>query len=68
MDEVELRDPRQSHVAGRSVYRQPCTEPAFVVEMHGHIIKCPLRTKEGTLVENIHLEGVMLILVSDRVP
>ncbi len=44
-DEVVLRDPRQRKAGGRTPYRQPYTDPAHVLEVHGN--KCTLRTKEG---------------------
>ena len=40
-------------------YRQPYTEPALVLEVHGN--KCCLKTKDGTILKDIHLEDVMLV-------
>jgi hypothetical protein len=58
-DEVVVRDPRQRKAGGRSPYRQPYTEPAIVLEIHGN--KCSLRTKDNTTIKDIHLEDVMLV-------
>ena len=58
-DEVVLRDPRQRKAGGRTLYRQPYTEPALVLEVHGN--KCSLRTRENKILKDIHLEDVMLV-------
>ena len=58
-DEVVLRDPRQRKAGGRTGYRQPYTEPALVEEVHGN--KCTLKTRDGTTLENIHLEDCILV-------
>jgi len=58
-DEVVVRDPRQRKAGGRTPYRQPYTEPALVLEVHGN--KCSLRAKDGRILKDIHLEDVMLV-------
>ena len=63
-DEVVVRDPRQRKAGGRTPYKQPYTEPALVLEVHGN--KCSLKTKDGTILKDIHLEDVMLVPESAR--
>ena len=63
-DEVVVRDPRQRKAGGRTPYRQPYTDPAVVLEIHGN--KCSLRTRDGTRLEDIHMEDVMLVPKSAR--
>jgi len=63
-DEVVVRDPRQRKAGGRSPYRQPYTEPALVLEVHGN--KCSLRTKDNTVLRDIHLEDVMKVPENSR--
>ena len=58
-DEAILRDPRQRKAGGRSAYRQPYTEPALVKNVRG--FKRTLRTKDGTTMNDTHLEDVMLV-------
>ena len=40
-------------------YRQPYTDPALVVEIHGN--KCTLRKQDGKKLTDIHLEDVILV-------
>ena len=58
-DEVVVRDPRQRKAGGRTPYKQPYTEPALVLEVHGN--KCSLRAKDGTVMKDIHLEDAILV-------
>ena len=58
-DEVVIRDPRQRKAGGRTGYRQPYTDPAQVVEVHGN--KVTVKRKDGTLLTDIHTEDVMLV-------
>ena len=63
-DEVVVRDPRQRKAGGRTPYRQPYTDPAVVLELHGN--KCSLRKRDGTRLDDVHLEDVMLVPESAR--
>ena len=63
-DEVVVRDPRQRKAGGRTPYRQPYTEPALVLEVHGN--KCSVKLKDGTVLKNIHLEDVISVPESAR--
>ena len=63
-DEVVVRDPRQRKAGGRTPYRQPYTEPAIVLEIHGN--KCSCKTKDDTIIKDIHFEDVMLVPESAR--
>ena len=63
-DEVVVRDPRQRKAGGRTPYKQPYTEPALVLDVHGN--KCSLKAKDGTVLKDIHLEDVMLVPESAR--
>ena len=58
-DEVVVRDPRQRKAGGRTPYKQPYTDPALVLEVHGN--KCTLKTKDGTVLKDIHLEDVLQV-------
>ena len=55
----ETRGPRQRKAGGRTPYKQPYTEPALVLEVHGN--KCSLRAKDGTILRDVHIENVMLV-------
>ena len=58
-DEVVVRDPRQRKAGGRTPYKQPYTDPALVLEIHGN--KATLKAKDGRILKDIHLEDVMLV-------
>ena len=63
-DEVVVRDPRHRKAGGRTPYKQPYTEPALVLEVHGN--KCSLKAKDGSVIKDIHLEDVMLVPENSR--
>ena len=46
------------------MYRQPYTDKALVVNASGN--KCTLQTKEGKILDNIHLEDVLLVPTTAR--
>ena len=56
---VVLRDPRQRKAGGRTPYRQPYTDPCSVEKVTGN--KMVLRKQDGTLIENIHMEDVLVV-------
>ena len=58
-DEVVLRDPRHRKAGGRTGYRQPYTDPALVLNLHGN--KCTVRTQDGTVLKDVHLEDVLAV-------
>ena len=58
-DEVVVRDPRQRKAGGRTPYKQPYTDPALVLEVHGN--KATLKAKDGRILKDIHLEDVLLV-------
>ena len=53
-DRVVIRDQRQRRAGGRTVYKQPLTDPLVVESMHGN--KCTLKRPDGTKVEDVHVE------------
>ena len=57
--EVVLRDPRHRKAGGRTPYRQPYTDPCVVLDIHGN--KCKVKKPDGTILENIHLEDVLVV-------
>ena len=54
-----MRDPRQRRTGGRTPYKQPLTEPLVVEKVHGN--KCTLRKPDGTLVEDVHVEDMIVV-------
>ena len=58
-DEVVVRDPRQRKAGGRTPYKQPYTEPALVLEVHGN--KCSLEGHDGTILKDIQSGDVMQV-------
>ena len=56
---VCIRDPRHRKAGGRTPHKKPLPEPVEVVEKSGSKIKC--KKADGTLIEDIHLEDVLVV-------
>jgi len=57
--QVVLRDPRQRKAGGRTPWRQPHTEPCVVLKVQGN--KCKLQRKDGTFLDSVHLEDILVV-------
>ena len=58
-DEVVFQDPRNKKAGGRKGYKVPFADPALVVSTNGN--KCKLKTRDGRILEDVHLENVLLV-------
>ena len=56
---VVLRDPRQRKAGGRTPWRQPHTDPCTVLGTNGN--KCKVRPADGSVIENVHMEDLMVV-------
>ena len=63
-EKVVLRDPRQRRAGGRSAYKQPLTDPCVVVAVKGN--KLTVKRPDGTEVQDVHLEDVIVVPESVR--
>ena len=63
-DRVVIRDQRQRRAGGRTVYKQPLTDPLVVESMHGN--KCTLTRPDGTKVEDVHVEDMIVLQPDTR--
>ena len=58
-DKVVIRDQSQRKAEGRTPYRQPYTDPAHELEVHGN--KYQVRLQDGRILPDVHLEDVLLV-------
>ena len=56
-----MRDPRQRKAGGRTPYKQPYTDPGTILSVSGKGNTCTVRKPDGTVVENVHFEDVLLV-------
>ena len=58
---VVYRDPRVRAAGGRTPWKQPATEPLVVAEVSQSGNKLTLRREDGSLLEDVHAENVVLV-------
>ena len=58
---VVYRDPRVRAAGGRTPWKQPATEPLVVEEVSQSGNKLTLRRDDGSLLEDVHAENVVLV-------
>jgi hypothetical protein len=56
---VVYRDPRAKAVGGRTAWKEPLSDPCVVEAVHGN--KVHLRRSDGVLIQDAHLEDVLVV-------